>query len=89
MRPEFYKDGSSIEVKNYNLETAKGRNRLVGNVSEQAKSRASNLPSGTLQEIHLDVRGQNVSRIDLNKVIEQIVKNSNGALKADNIKVIR
>ena len=89
VRPEFYKDGSSIEVKNYNLETAKGRNRLVGNVSEQAKSRASNLPSGTLQEIHLDVRGQNVSRIDLNKVIEQIVKNSNGALKADNIKVIR
>lgn len=88
-RPEYYKPGSSIEVKNYDVETAGGRSNLVRNVSKQAVDRAKNLPSGTTQSLYIDVRGQNVSRADLNAMIDSIVKRSNGAIQRGNINIVR
>lgn len=88
-RPEYYKPGTSVEVKNYNLQTPQGRNSLVNNVTKQAQHRAANLPPGTTQEVHLDVRGQNVSRSDLQQLTNDIVSKSNGTLKPGDIKVIR
>ena len=44
VRPEFYKNGHSVEVKNYNVETSSGRNSLINNVSSQIKKRLTNLP---------------------------------------------
>lgn len=88
-RPEAYLEGLSVEVKNYNVETAKGRNSLVRNISTQAKHRANNLPVGTRQQVNIDVRGQNVSRTELNKIIKRVVRNSNGAVKAEDINILR
>jgi hypothetical protein len=44
---------------------------------------------GASQQIHLDVRGQNVSRSDLNNMIDRMVKRSNGVIQPENIKIIR
>lgn len=89
VRPEYYKPGSSIEVKNYNVQTAAGRSSLVRNVSGQATSRATNLPAGTRQDVYIDVRGQAVSRGDLNSMVNSIVTKSNGVLQPGNIKFVR
>lgn len=89
VRPEQYKPGSSIEVKNYNLETAAGRRSLTRNISTQAKARANHLPEGTTQKVYIDARGQNVSRSDLNKTIDAIVKKSNDSIKKADIEILR
>lgn len=89
VRPEYYKPGSSIEVKNYNVQTPAGRSNLVRNVSGQAKSRATNLPAGTRQEVYIDIRGQTVPRSDLNTMVNNIVTKSNGALQPGDIKFLR
>jgi len=88
-RPELYGNGKSVEVKNYNVETAQGRDRLVRNVTNQVESRATNLPAGATQRIHIDVRGQNVSRSDLNTMIDRIVQKSDGSVRASDIEILR
>jgi hypothetical protein len=88
-RPEAYREGLSVEVKNYNVETSQGRSNLVRNVSNQAQHRAQNLPANTTQQVNIDVRGQNVSRTELNQVIERMVERSNGALRAEDINILR
>ncbi|MBD0417578.1 RHS repeat-associated core domain-containing protein, partial [Oryzicola mucosus] len=87
--PDRFKDGHSIEVKNYNVETAKGRAGLVRNISNQAVDRAKNLPSGTRQSVYIDARGQKVTRNQIDDLADQIVQRSNGALKLDDINFIR
>ena len=75
VRPEFYKNGHSVEVKNYNVETSSGRNSLINNVSSQIKKRLTNLPEGTEQTVVIDVRGQEynleILRDIKNKIIEK------------------
>ena len=75
VRPEFYKNGRSVEVKNYNVETSSGRNSLINNVSSQIKKRLTNLPEGTEQTVVIDVRGQEynleILRDIKNKIIEK------------------
>ena len=75
VRPEFYKNGHSVEVKNYNVETSSGRNGLINNVSSQIKKRLTNLPEGTEQTVVIDVRGQDynleILRYIKNKIIEK------------------
>ncbi|WP_231870128.1 hypothetical protein [Grimontia celer] len=88
-RPEAYTEGLSVEVKNYNVETSQGRSNLVRNVSNQAQHRAQNLPANTTQQVNIDVRGQNVSRTELNQMIERMVERSNGALRAEDINILR
>jgi RHS repeat-associated protein len=61
VRPEGYKLGSSIEVKNYSLKTEKGIKSMLNNVVGQIRQRQSNLPKNTTQNVVLDVRGQNLS----------------------------
>ncbi len=60
VRPDFYRDGDppeSIEVKNYNLQTAQGRSNLVVKVRQQAIERATHLPLGTRQHLFIDAYG--------------------------------
>ena len=75
VRPEFYKNGHSVEVKNYNVETSSGRNSLINNVSSQIKKRLTNLPEGTEQTVVIDLRGQDynleILRDIKNKIIEK------------------
>ncbi len=79
VRPEGYKPGSSIEVKNYNVTTTNGQNSLVNNVTKQYTKRVTNLPAGTKQTVVIDVRGQNVSNQTLmnikNRIISKVGQN--------------
>ena len=75
-RPDFYKEGASIEVKNYKVTTPEGRSRLVNNISKQVNKRIKDLPSGTSQTIIIDVRGQNVSNDVLRSIRDKILEKS-------------
>ncbi|VYT97218.1 hypothetical protein [Clostridium tertium] len=76
-RPDFYKEGASIEVKNYKVTTSEGRSRLINNISNQVNKRITDLPSGTSQTIIIDVRGQNVSNDVLRSIRDKILEKSN------------
>jgi hypothetical protein len=89
VRPEYYNPGNGIEVKNYNVETARGRAKLVRDVSVQVIGRVGSLPEGTAQSVYIDVRGQSVSRSDLKAMVNRIVQRSNGALHPSNINIVR
>ncbi|MDI9648015.1 DUF4150 domain-containing protein [Burkholderia cenocepacia] len=88
-RPDWYKDGSSVEVKNYNIETPAGQERLIDNVSNQAIYRAQQLPPDTVQSLFVDIRGQVVSRGELQNVIQSISTRSNGIIQPSNITILR
>ena len=88
-RPRWYKSGSSIEVKNYDIQTVDGQDRLVGNVVDQAMSRASNLPQGTVQSLIIDVRGQTVSRAVLGDVVNRSSTGTGGTISSANITILR
>jgi len=88
-RPDWYKPGESVEVKNYNVETGAGQNRLVNNVVDQAVERANQLPPGTVQSVVLDVRGQSVTMDALNDIVGRMTSESGGILKSENIVIRR
>ena len=77
VRPDLFKPGQSIEVKNYNVQTVAGRNNLVNNISNQVNQRTTHLPSGTNQKVIIDVRGQNVTNAQLKEIRNSILENSN------------
>lgn len=89
VRPEYYKAGTSVEVKNYNVETPAGRASLERNVVKQATQRTKDLPAGTTQKLTIDVRGQNVSRAQMNDVLTNIETKSGGAITRENISILR
>lgn len=62
----------AIEVKNYNLAQSSNRNTLLSELERQITSRASNLPTGSTQEIVLDVRGRGFSDELINATITAI-----------------
>lgn len=51
----------AIEVKNYNLAQSSNRHTLYTELERQVTSRMANLPTGSTQEIVLDVRGRGFS----------------------------
>ena len=77
VRPDYYKDGFSVDIKNYNIESTNGRNNLVRNIEKQYYQRIDNLPKGTKQTIMIDVRGQNVSDTALNALYNDIMQRMN------------
>ena len=80
VRPDFYKTGSSIDVKNYNIENASGRNNLVRNIAKQYQQRIGNLPSGTRQTVLIDIRGQNISNDSLSSLYNSIMQRTNNGI---------
>jgi hypothetical protein len=88
-RPDFYVRGNSIEVKNYNISSSAGQRRLIDNVANQAIQRARELPKGTRQSVVIDLRGQKLSIADSANLLQKIVQKSNGALKSQDIKLMR
>jgi len=78
VRPDWFKPGDTIEVKNYDVSIQSGRNRLVDNVSKQVNERIDQLPPGTNQKVAIDVKGQLVSEEDLMKIKDSIIKKTNG-----------
>ncbi|MFC7394273.1 pre-toxin TG domain-containing protein [Scopulibacillus cellulosilyticus] len=77
-RPDFYRTGHSIEVKNYKITTSSDRSRLANNVSKQVEKRLTDLPNDTKQSVIIDIRGQNVSDEILDKLYEKIMEKTKG-----------
>jgi hypothetical protein len=77
VRPDFVTpDGAaSFEVKNYNITNNSGG--LIRSVSQQAIQRQANLPTGMVQNIIIDIRGQVVTDAQKNDIISGIVNGSN------------
>jgi hypothetical protein len=88
-RPELYKPGDSVEVKNYDVTSSQGRSNLVRNVAKQAQQRVANLPQGTTQSLTVDVRGQAVTPETLDELASRIASRSGGAIDMDNIIFLR
>uniref|UniRef100_UPI0004A29347 hypothetical protein n=1 Tax=Streptococcus suis TaxID=1307 RepID=UPI0004A29347 len=72
VRPEYYNNKHSVEVKNYNLESKNGKYNLVNNVIKQVEQRVQHLPSGSRQTVFIDVRGQDVSDDTLSYIFDAI-----------------
>lgn len=81
VRPDLYKDGFSIDVKNYKVETASGRSNSARNIEKQYYQRIDNLPAGTKQSVLIDIRGQNVSQNNLNALYNDIMERTNNGIK--------
>ena len=62
----------AIEVKNYDLSQSSHRNNLLNVLEDQISDRVKHLPSGSAQEIVLDVRGRGYSKELINDTISQI-----------------
>ena len=62
----------AIEVKNYNLANSSNRNGLYSELERQISQRVTDLPSGSLQRVVLDVRGRSFSSELINEVITEI-----------------
>lgn len=84
-RPDLYRSGEAIEIKNYDVSTSAGQNRLVSNVVDQARTRAQNLPAADVQKLIIDVRGQNIGTATLNRLADEIATRSDGVLSNLNI----
>ena len=80
VRPDYYKEGSSVDIKNYNVETATGRSNLANNISKQYYQRITHLPQGTKQSVLIDVRGQNVSNVELEILYNSIMEKTNNGI---------
>jgi hypothetical protein len=91
VRPDLSNEGLalSVDVKNYDVASAKGRYRLVQDVIGQVESRSQNLPPGMRQGVVIDIRGQTISDKLLQRLVDRIVDKSNGAISPENIYVVR
>jgi cell division protein ZapA (FtsZ GTPase activity inhibitor) len=79
VRPDYYKSGSSVDIKNYDVTTSSGRSNLTRNITKQYQQRLDNLPMETKQSVVIDVRGQNVSDAVLDSLYNNIMqKTGNG-----------
>lgn len=72
VRPEGYKVGETIEVKNYDITTSSGKSNLIRDIVKQVRRRTANLPAGTHQKIVLDMRGQNLKGKELFKTYMEV-----------------
>ena len=81
VRPDYYKDGFSVDIKNYNVESASGRSNLARNIEKQYYQRIENLPDGTKQSVMIDVRGQNVSDEALGALYDDIMRRTNNGVE--------
>jgi len=85
VRPDFVLGNMvSVEVKNYNITS--NLPNLIRVVSEQAISRAANLPEGMVQQVYIDVRGQILTQDIREKIIDGIFSKSNGIIKPTHIR---
>ncbi|WP_240164454.1 WXG100 family type VII secretion target [Bacillus thuringiensis] len=71
-RPDFYIEGHSLEVKNYDLSTSSKRSNLVRVIVKQVNDRVDNLPVGTKQTVIIDIRGQTVPEDALFDIVRKI-----------------
>ena len=73
----------TIEVKKYDID--KNSSSMISKIVEQAKERDIHLSEGNTQEVHIDIRNQNVSLEKQEFIKNKIEKDSNGIIKKENI----
>jgi hypothetical protein len=90
VRPDLYSSQLkiSVDIKNYNLTTPKGRYSLIKSIVQQARSRTGNLPNGARQSVILDIRGQVINPNLLNRLRSRIVQRSGGLITNDDIVIL-
>lgn len=81
VRPDYYKSGFSVDIKNYNVESTNSRSNLARNIETQYSQRIENLPDGTKQAVLIDVRGQNVSISALLVLYNDIIQRTNNGVE--------
>ena len=81
VRPDYYKNGYSVDVKNYNIETSRGRNSLTYNIQKQYFQRLKNLPLGTKQSVLIDIRGQKYTNEMLFSLSDRIMEKTNDGIE--------
>ncbi len=78
----------SFEIKNY---LVKNYDNMTSVIGKQAIQRANELPKETVQRVIIDARGQSLGKtvqeqmLKKEKVIDDIVRKSNGIIKKENI----
>lgn len=82
-RPDYYKSGYSVDIKNYDVTTSNGRRNLIRNIEKQYYQRLKNQPNPTKQTIIIDIRGQSISSEMLDFLYTNITKRT-----GDNIELI-
>jgi hypothetical protein len=85
VRPDWYAVGDAVEVKNYDVQTATGRGRLVNVLGDQLQARAENLPEGTRQRVFVDIRGQDLPIAERGPLAERIAERSGGAVRPEDV----
>ena len=81
--------GEALDVEEPLHTTPQGRYRLVQDIIGQTGERAANLPQGMRQGVSIDMRGQVVNQKLLDRMIDRIVKQSNGLIQRENIHLQR
>jgi RHS repeat-associated protein len=76
----------TYEVKNYNIAT--NSSGLIYNVSQQAITRAHELPEGTQQRIIIDIRGQTVTTQQIANIQQRIEQRTGGGVTRDQIQFL-
>ena len=71
-RVDAYKDGMSVEIKNYDLSKKQNRYNLVRTLLRQYEKRLVNLPKGTKQIAEIDISGQNVPLDIQEEIVEKL-----------------
>ena len=87
----FFWDGclrNILEVKNYDVESENGIDRLINDTASQAVRRNEQLPAGTSQTVVIDVRGQNPSEETLEEIAERIEQETGGIVEEDEVRFI-
>ena len=87
-RPDFYNWNTHhcIDVKNYNIVTARGRSSLVNNVVNQYSKRVTVFPIDTTYDVVIDIRGQSWTQDMLNEIITAISSKTAGKMGVSFIK---
>ena len=80
VRPDYYFEGNSIEVKNYDLSTNSGKNSLIRTAVKQYYQRQAHLPQGTEQNLLIDIRGQKLIVEDLKTMVSSLQTKTNHGL---------
>lgn len=81
VRPDYYKPGHVVDVKNYKVTTSTGRSNLARNIEKQYNQRKVMFPEGTKYSVLIDVRGQDVTHELLQQLEQNILTRTNNGME--------
>ncbi len=87
VRPDYSHPSQAmhVDVKNYDLSSPGNRGNLYRGIAQQAITRSQNLPSGAWQGVILDIRGQSIDPMVLQRIPTNIETATGGIIRAQNV----